>query len=161
MEMSTEKEERKRRNAEKGLNRMSQIRSARPQDHHPTPSTDEKKESFDARDRLAFFTDDDPPPETNQSGQTSAAPVGLSEASTSSTLKQGSMQEISSANSQDDESQAQLPNQGTSTYAISARAVGEKDKSKMETASIRKASTNSETLPKQAGLNLIYSLQNY
>lgn len=34
-----EKEERKRRNAEKGLNRMSQIRSARPQSHEHHPST--------------------------------------------------------------------------------------------------------------------------
>ncbi|KAE8714709.1 putative Transcriptional factor TINY [Hibiscus syriacus] len=83
------------KNAEKGLNRMSQIRSARPQsrEHHPTPSSsDVKKESFDARDRKVFFSDDDDQsPETNQSHDISAAPVGLSEASTSSTLKQGTV----------------------------------------------------------------------
>ncbi|KAE8659459.1 hypothetical protein F3Y22_tig00116962pilonHSYRG00463 [Hibiscus syriacus] len=130
METSKEKEERKRRNAEKGLNRMSQIRSTRPQDHHPTPSSaDVKKESFDARDRLAFFTDDDQSPETNQSDQTSAAPVGLSEASTSSTLKQGSMHEISSTNSQDDGSQAQLLNQGT---GVSGEAEEEKPEASQE-----------------------------
>ncbi|KAK8474498.1 hypothetical protein V6N13_063262 [Hibiscus sabdariffa] len=146
METSSEKEERKRRNAEKGLNRMSQIRSARPQSqgHHPTPSSsDVKKESFDARDRMAFFCDDDPPPQENPSHQISAAPVGLSEASTSSTLKQGGMHEISSANSQDVGSQAQLSN-----HSISTRDVGEKDKSKPEASLIRKASANTESLQK-------------
>lgn len=76
-----EKEERKRRNAEKGLNRMSQIRSARPQsqEHHPIPPSsthakDARRESlsFDAqndgiRDRNAFFSDDDQTSQTNQS----------------------------------------------------------------------------------------------
>ncbi|GMI73190.1 hypothetical protein like AT1G52343 [Hibiscus trionum] len=146
METSSEKEERKRRIADKGLNRMSQIRSARPQsqEHHPTrPSSDVKKESFDARDRVAFFCDDVQSPQANQSHQISAAPVGLSEASTSSTLKQGGMHEISSANSQDVGSQAQLSNQ-----SISARDVGEKDKPKPETSSVRKESTNTESLPK-------------
>ncbi|KAK8574705.1 hypothetical protein V6N12_062392 [Hibiscus sabdariffa] len=146
METSSEKEERKRRNAEKGLNRMSQIRSARPQsqEHHPTPSIDLKKEIIDRR---AIFCDDDqsPAPQANQSHDISAAPVGLSEASTSSTLKQG---EISSANSQDVGSQAELPDKGTDKHVTCTRLVGEKDKSQPETSSIRKASTNTESLQK-------------
>ncbi|KAK8519699.1 hypothetical protein V6N13_104822 [Hibiscus sabdariffa] len=149
METSSEKEERKRRNAEKGLNRMSQIRSARPQsqEHHPTPSIDLKKEIIDRR---AFFCDDDqsPAPLANQSHDISAAPVGLSEASTSSTLKQGGMHEISSANSQDVGSKAELLDKGTDKHVTSARLVGEKDKSQPETSSIRKASTNTESLQK-------------
>ncbi|GMI86154.1 hypothetical protein HRI_002284700 [Hibiscus trionum] len=143
METGSEKEERKRRNADKGLNRMSQIRSARPQDH--SSSSDVKKESID---RKAFFCDDDQSPQANQSHNISAAPVGLSEASTSSTLKQGGMNEISSANSQDGGSQAELPNKGTDKHVTSARFVGEKDKSQPETSSIRKASTNTESLQK-------------
>ncbi|KAE8669911.1 hypothetical protein F3Y22_tig00112215pilonHSYRG00309 [Hibiscus syriacus] len=127
METTSEKEERKRKNAEKGLNRMSQIRSARPQsqEHHPTPSSsDVKKESFNARDRKVFFTDDDDqPPETKQSRDISAAPVGLSEASTSSTLKQGGMPEISSANTRDIGSQAELLSKGTDKHVTSARTV--------------------------------------
>ncbi|KAL4366600.1 hypothetical protein GQ457_05G023940 [Hibiscus cannabinus] len=142
METSSEKEERKRRNAEKGLNRMSQIRSARPQsqEHHPTPSIDLKKEIIDRR---AIFCDDDqsPAPQANQSHDISAAPVGLSEAS----LKQA---EISSANSQDVGSQAELPDKGTDKHATCARLVGEKDKSQPETSSVRKASTNTESLQK-------------
>ncbi|XP_039051681.1 uncharacterized protein LOC120193174 [Hibiscus syriacus] len=149
METSSEKEERKRKNAEKGLNRMSQIRSARPQsqEHHPTPSsTDVKKGSFDARDRKVFFTDDDhQSPETNQSHDISAAPVGLSEASTSSTLKQGGMPEISSANTRDIGSQAEILSKGTDKHKTSARAVGE---SQPETSSKRKASTNTESIQK-------------
>ncbi|KAB2094062.1 hypothetical protein ERO13_A02G121400v2 [Gossypium hirsutum] len=146
-----EKEERKRRNAEKGLNRMSQIRSARPQsqEHHPIPPSsthakDARRESlsFDAqndgiRDRNAFFSDDDQTSQTNQSHNISAGPAGLSEASTSSNLIQGGTHEISSANSVD---------VGTDKHAMSGRAVGEKDKSKAM--QDRKASTNAESVQK-------------
>ncbi|MBA0791988.1 hypothetical protein Gohar_016521 [Gossypium harknessii] len=158
-----EKEERKRRNAEKGLNRMSQIRSARPQsqEHHPIPPSsthakDARRESlsFDAqndgiRDRNAFFSDDDQTSQTNQSHNISAAlfdyfysilaagPAGLSEASTSSNLIQGGTHEISSANSVD---------VGTDKHPMSGRAVGEKDKSKAM--QDRKPSTNAESVQK-------------
>ncbi|MBA0849549.1 hypothetical protein Goshw_017370 [Gossypium schwendimanii] len=147
-----EKEERKRRNAEKGLNRMSQIRSARPQsqEHHPIPPSsthakDARRESlsFDAqndgiRDRNAFFSDDDQPSQTNQSHNISAGPAGLSEASTSSNLIQGGTHEISSANSVD---------VGTDKHPMSGRAVGEKDKSKALMQD-RKPSTNAESVQK-------------
>ncbi|TYI89673.1 hypothetical protein E1A91_D03G071200v1 [Gossypium mustelinum] len=146
-----EKEERKRRNAEKGLNRMSQIRSARPQsqEHHPIPPSsthakDARRESlsFDARndgirDRNAFFSDDDQTSQTNQSHNISAGPAGLSEASTSSNLIQGGAHEISSANSVD---------VGTDKHPMSGRAVGEKDKSKAM--QDRKPSTNAESVQK-------------
>ncbi|MBA0580111.1 uncharacterized protein LOC105777896 isoform X1 [Gossypium raimondii] len=146
-----EKEERKRRNAEKGLNRMSQIRSARPQsqEHHPIPPSsthakDARRESlsFDAqndgiRDRNAFFSDDDQTSQTNQSHNISAGPAGLSEASTSSNLIQGGTHEISSANSVD---------VGTDKHPMSGRAVGEKDKSKAM--QDRKPSTNAELVQK-------------
>ncbi|MBA0822886.1 hypothetical protein Goarm_019654 [Gossypium armourianum] len=146
-----EKEERKRRNAEKGLNRMSQIRSARPQsqEHHPIPPSsthakDARRESlsFDAqndgiRDRNAFFSDDDQTSQTNQSHNISAGPAGLSEASTSSNLIQGGTHEISSANSVD---------VGTDKHPMSGRAVGEKDKSKAM--QDRKPSTNAESVQK-------------
>ncbi|MBA0549949.1 hypothetical protein Golob_020939 [Gossypium lobatum] len=147
-----EKEERKRRNAEKGLNRMSQIRSARPQsqEHHPIPPSsthakDARRESlsFDAqndgiRDRNAFFSDDDQTSQTNQSHNISAGPAGLSEASTSSNLIQGGTHEISSANSID---------VGTDKHPMSGRAVGEKDKSKALMQD-RKPSTNAESVQK-------------
>ncbi|MBA0705421.1 hypothetical protein Golax_017613 [Gossypium laxum] len=147
-----EKEERKRRNAEKGLNRMSQIRSARPQsqEHHPIPPSsthakDARRESlsFDAqndgiRDRNAFFSDDDQTSQTNQSHNISAGPAGLSEASTSSNLIQGGTHEISSANSVD---------VGTDKHPMSGRAVGEKDKSKALMQD-RKPSTNAESVQK-------------
>ncbi|TYG75941.1 hypothetical protein ES288_D03G073400v1 [Gossypium darwinii] len=146
-----EKEERKRRNAEKGLNRMSQIRSARPQsqEHHPIPPSsthakDARRESlsFDARndgirDRNAFFSDDDQTSQTNQSHNISAGPAGPSEASTSSNLIQGGTHEISSANSVD---------VGTDKHPMSGRAVGEKDKSKAM--QDRKPSTNAESVQK-------------
>ncbi|KAB2037325.1 hypothetical protein ES319_D03G067000v1 [Gossypium barbadense] len=146
-----EKEERKRRNAEKGLNRMSQIRSARPQsqEHHPIPPSsthakDARRESlsFDTRndgirDRNAFFSDDDQTSQTNQSHNISAGPAGPSEASTSSNLIQGGTHEISSANSVD---------VGTDKHPMSGRAVGEKDKSKAM--QDRKPSTNAESVQK-------------
>ncbi|KAG4154567.1 hypothetical protein ERO13_D03G063800v2 [Gossypium hirsutum] len=146
-----EKEERKRRNAEKGLNRMSQIRSARPQsqEHHPIPPSsthakDARRESlsFDARndgirDRNAFFSDDDQTSQTNQSHNISAGPAGPSEASTSSNLIQGGTHEISSANSVD---------VGTDKHPMSGRAVGEKDKSKAM--QDQKPSTNAESVQK-------------
>ncbi|XVE88916.1 hypothetical protein DITRI_Ditri19aG0107300 [Diplodiscus trichospermus] len=158
MATSNERDERRRRMAEKGLNRMSHI------------TLDAKKDSFDANsderrktaerglnrpsrittqsnppilEHHALFPKDHQAPQTYPSNQISAASVG-------NYLKQSVIHKIPSANSLDVRGQAELKLQKPETDkdAISALVVGKKDglRPMQGTSSLQKATTNAETL---------------
>ncbi|XWS19011.1 hypothetical protein CRYUN_Cryun32bG0094000 [Craigia yunnanensis] len=139
MATRNERDERRRRMSEKGLNRMSHITSGRVQ-------------SISSSSLPPLLDDDHQPPPSHLLDKTNAGPVGVDQATTSSYLKHSGIYEISSVNSLDVGGLAELKLQKTVTDkdAISTLVMGERDglQPLQETFSLQNASTNAASLQK-------------